>query len=78
MGQRFIIGVGNLSSRFPQEQKAISIVLNGNASELNGILVDKVGNFIDILEDLVTKDIAYCLKMPELDIHINRNLRLAH
>jgi hypothetical protein len=40
MWQWFISGVGNLSRRFPQEQKAIAIVLNGNASEFNGILVD--------------------------------------
>jgi hypothetical protein len=40
MWHRFISGVDNLSGRFPQEQKAIAIVLNGNASEFNGILVD--------------------------------------
>jgi hypothetical protein len=40
MWQWLISGVDNLSRRFPQEQKAIAIILNGNASKLNGILVD--------------------------------------
>jgi hypothetical protein len=76
--QRLFFRVQNLSDGFPQEQKSISIVLNRNASELNGRLVDEVRNLVDVVEDLIAKDIANFFKMPELNIDINCDLGLAH